>query len=193
MLSVSAHKFYGPKGVGVLFFREGIGLKPFLLGGKQERGWRAGTENVAGIAGAAFALELACATMEEENGRLSELRDHAERRLADEVEGAVLNGRGARRLPNYINISLPGVKAESALIYLDAAGIECSSGSACAAGSINASHVLEAIGLDRDTAKRSLRLTLGAATTRAQIDYAVDNIIKICRNAAALQKQGVNI
>jgi cysteine desulfurase len=167
MLSLSAHKFYGPKGVGALFVRKGISIKSFIHGGSQERGRRAGTENVAGIVGMAEALTLAVGEMKEEASRQIVIRD----KIIDEVLAAVpnsrLNGSRTNRLPNNVNISFDYIEGESLLLLLDMKGIYASSGSACTSGSLDPSHVLLAIGLPHEKAHGSLRITLGRDNTEA--------------------------
>ncbi len=180
MLTISAHKFYGPKGVGALYVREGTAIAPLLAGGKQERERRAGTENVAGAVGMAAALELACAGMEAEEARLRALRDGFEQTLSARLPGIRFNGDRANRLASYTNICLP-VAANAALVALDMAGVECSSGSACMTGGVMPSHVLMAMGLAENEARHALRLTLGARTTRADMEYAASQILRICK------------
>jgi len=174
LLSLSAHKFYGPKGSGVLFVRDGTPWWPTQSGGAQERERRAGTENVAGIVGLARALELAQVDRDEESERLSQLRDFVLTDLERRIEGTVVNGDRERRLPNNLNVSFDGVHGESLLVGLDLAGIMASSGSACTSGSLEPSHVLQAIGVPRDLAQASLRLTLGRCTTRGEAETALD-------------------
>lgn len=181
MMSISAHKFYGPKGVGALYVRKGTQISPLLFGGQQERGRRAGTENVAGTVGMAVALELATQDMAEENARLQTLRDYFEQQLAQHIQGVRFNSRGTNRLCNYVNICLPGIAAKSALVALDMAGVECSSGSACSVGGIEPSHVLLAMGLSEEQARRALRFTLGASNTQDETDRVVEILSNICQ------------
>ena len=168
-LSLSAHKFYGPKGVGLLYTRAGISLTPVIAGGGQERGKRGGTENVPGIAAMAAALQESCGILEQESRRLSALRDRLIAGLLT-VPQAVLNGDPIQRLPGNVNVSFPGIAGESLLLLLDEAGICASSGSACASGSLEPSHVLLAIGRSPQLASASLRLTLGRGTTDEDVD-----------------------
>ena len=179
MLSLSAHKFYGPKGIGVLYIKNGCKVEKFMHGGAQERKRRAGTENVPEIVGMAKALELSCKNMQKEIKRLSELRDY----MIDELKATVphihLNGHPTRSLPGHVNVSLEYIEAEASLLSLDLAGIECSSGSACASGSLEASHVLLAMGIPTEIAKGALRFTMGKTTTKEQIDYTVAEIVKL--------------
>ncbi|MGH2448372.1 MAG: cysteine desulfurase family protein, partial [Chloroflexota bacterium] len=169
LLSISAHKFYGPKGVGALYLRNGTPWWPLLTGGGQERNRRAGTENVAGIAAMARALELAVTERATEVPRLSAMRDYLLHEIPARIPGTVINGDAQRRLPNNANFSFGGVHGEALLVALDLAGIMVSSGSACASGSLDPSHVLEAIGVPRHLAQASLRLTLGRQTTQSDL------------------------
>ncbi|MDR2898974.1 MAG: cysteine desulfurase NifS [Clostridiales bacterium] len=170
MLTLSAHKIYGPKGVGVLYVRTGIPLKPFIHGGAQERGRRAGTENVAGIVGLGKAIELITAEMDVEMKKTTKLRN----KLIDGILGSVpncrLNGHRDKRLPGNANISFEFIEGESILLMLDMKGIAASSGSACTSGALDPSHVLLAIGLPHEKAHGSLRLTLGRYNTEEEVD-----------------------
>ena len=179
-LSLSAHKFYGPKGVGLLYTRAGIPLTPVIAGGGQERGKRGGTENIPGIAAMAAALQESCGVLEQESRRLSALRDRLIAGLLT-VPQAVLNGDPIQRLPGNVNVSFPGIAGESLLLLLDEAGICASSGSACASGSLEPSHVLLAIGRPPRLASASLRLTLGRGTT----DEDVDTLLAVIPAAVA--------
>lgn len=179
MLSASAHKLGGPKGVGLLYVRRGIKLENLIDGGQQERGRRATTENVAGIVGFAKAAELAWSEMGEERARLIELRDHAIRRILAEIPHSKLNGSWQSRLANNINFSFEFIEGEGMLLQLAARGICVSSGSACTSGSLDPSHVLLAIGLPHEIAHGSLRMTLGEDTTLEDIDFTVDSLKKI--------------
>ena len=179
-LSLSAHKFYGPKGVGLLYTRAGIPLTPVIAGGGQERGKRGGTENVPGIAAMAAALQESCGILEQESRRLSALRDRLIAGLLT-VPQTVLNGDPIQRLPGNVNVSFPGIAGESLLLLLDEAGICASSGSACASGSLEPSHVLLAIGRSPRLASASLRLTLGRGTT----DEDVDTLLAVIPAAVA--------
>lgn len=179
-LSLSAHKFYGPKGIGLLYTRAGIPLTPVIAGGGQERGKRGGTENVPGIAAMAAALQESCGILEQESRRLSALRDRLIAGLLT-VPQAVLNGDPLQRLPGNVNVSFPGIAGESLLLLLDEAGICASSGSACASGSLEPSHALLAIGRSPRLASASLRLTLGRGTT----DEDVDTLLAVIPAAVA--------
>ncbi|MDE2780467.1 MAG: aminotransferase class V-fold PLP-dependent enzyme [Chloroflexota bacterium] len=176
MMSLSGHKFYGPKGTGVLFVRRGTPYLPLLLGGGQERERRSGTENIAGIVGLATALELADAEREAAAETCKHLRD----RIADEIMATVpntsLNGHPTQRLPNNVNFSFEGVEGESILLGLDMAGVAASSGSACSSGSLEPSHVLLALGQTAELARSSLRLTLGKENTEEEIDYLINTL-----------------
>lgn len=174
LLSLSAHKIYGPKGVGALYIKNGVKLDTFMHGGAQERGRRAGTENVAGIVGLAKALALATADLEQNIARMTSLRD----RLIDGVQKQIpfcrLNGHPTKRLCNNINFSFQYIEGESLLLMLDMKGVAASSGSACTSGSLDPSHVLLAIGLKHEIAHGSLRLSIGDFTTEEDIDYVLE-------------------
>lgn len=179
MLSSSAHKLNGPKGIGFLYIRKGVKIRSFVHGGAQERKRRAGTENVPGIVGYGAAVERAMRTMEERTARERELRDYLIGRVLREVPYTRLNGHRTNRLPNNANFSFQFIEGESLLIMLDMDGICGSSGSACTSGSLDPSHVLLAIGLPHEIAHGSLRLTLSEETTKEELDYVVDSIKKI--------------
>ena len=179
MLSSSGHKICGPKGIGFLYIRKGVKIRSFVHGGAQERKRRAGTENVPGIVGYGKAAEEAAATMAERTAREIELRDYLIDRILTEVPFTRLNGHRTNRLPNNANFSFQFIEGESLLIMLDMKGICGSSGSACTSGSLDPSHVLLAIGLPHEIAHGSLRLTLGAETTKEELDYVVENVKEI--------------
>ena len=179
LLSLNAHKFYGPKGVGALYVREGTPFVRLQAGGGQERDRRAGTENVAGLVGMGAALDLAVAGRAGESPRLAALRDRLVAGLRERVEGVVFNGHATRRLPNNVSLCVRGASGESLVVALDLAGIAVSSGAACTTGSLEPSHVLLAIGLDRELAQGSLRITLGRATTDADVDVVLDELPRI--------------
>lgn len=179
MLSSSGHKLNGPKGIGFLYIRKGVKIRSFVHGGAQERKRRAGTENVPGIVGFGKAAELAFASMEERTARERELRDYMISRFEKEIPYVKINGDREHRLANNVNACFRFVEGESMLIMLDMKGICASSGSACTSGSLDPSHVLLAIGLPHEIAHGSLRLTLGADTTKEQIDTTVDAIKEI--------------
>ncbi len=172
MLSASAHKFHGPKGSGFLYVRKGVKLLSFIEGGAQERGKRAGTENVAGICGTAVALEEAVENMAANALKLTALRDRLIKGLS-EIPHSALNGDPLKRLPSNVSFCFEGIEGESLLLLLDDRGIEASSGSACTSGSLDPSHVLLAIGRVHDVAHGSLRLTLGDDATEEQVDYII--------------------
>ena len=179
MLSASAHKLNGPKGIGFLYIRKGLKTRSFIHGGAQERSRRAGTENVPGIVGLGAASERAFARMEEKTKKEIELRDYLIRRIEEEVPYCRLNGDRTRRLPNNVNFSFRFVEGESLLIMLDMRGICASSGSACTSGSLDPSHVLLAIGLPHEIAHGSLRLTLSEENTKEELDTTVEAIKEI--------------
>lgn len=170
LLSASAHKLYGPKGVGILFVKKGTRLTPFMHGGEQENRRRASTHNVPGIVGFAKAVELASEGMETEVRELTALRDRLITGLREGIEAVKLNGHSTRRLPNNVNISVAHVEGEGLLLSLDMLGIACSTGSACSSASLEPSHVLMALGLPHELAHGSLRFSLGRRTTAADID-----------------------
>ena len=179
MLSASAHKLNGPKGIGFLYIRKGLKTRSFIHGGAQERSRRAGTENVPGIVGLGAASERAFLRMEEKTKKEIELRDYLIRRIEEEIPYCRLNGDRTRRLPNNVSFSFRFVEGESLLIMLDMRGICASSGSACTSGSLDPSHVLLAIGLPHEIAHGSLRLTLSEETTREELDTTVEAIKEI--------------
>ena len=179
MLSLSAHKFHGPKGIGALYIRKGVKIDPLIHGGAQERGHRAGTENLPGIVGLGKAIELAEEGLAENAARMTVLRNRLISGLTAAIPNMRINGTMDKRLPNNVNVSFAGIEGEAVLLRLDLEGIAASSGSACTAGSLDPSHVLTAIGLTRDEAKGSLRLTLGTDTTQADIDEVVAKLPRI--------------
>ena len=186
LLSLSAHKFNGPKGAGVLYIRRGVRLDPLIHGGEQERGLRAGTENVACIAGMGQAIEDATEKLAENAGKASRLRDRLTAGILSAVPDAVLNGPSEGRLPNNCSIRFPRIDGEALLLRLDLAGIAASSGSACTAGSQKTSHVLKAIGLTEEEAKGSLRLTTGPENTEEEIDKAVRAVKQIVEDLRSM-------
>ena len=178
MLSASAHKFHGPKGVGFLYARKGVVLKNLIEGGAQERGRRAGTENVAGIAGMAAALREAADNLQKNTAHVSAMRDRLIAGLS-EIPHSALNGDAAHRLPSNVNFCFEGIEGESLLLLLDDRGICASSGSACTSGSLDPSHVLLAIGRVHDVAHGSLRLTLGEDATAEEVEYIIQNVKEV--------------
>ncbi len=178
-LSLSAHKFYGPKGIGALYVKKGVQFNKFINGGHQERNKRAGTENVAGIVGLAKAMELAYSNLEEHNNKIKELRDYYVNQIKEKIPYIKINGDMEKRLPGNSNISFRFVEGESLLLNLDLKGICASSGSACTSGSLDPSHVLLAIGLPHEIAHGSLRISIGKYNTKEEIDYVVENLVEI--------------
>lgn len=181
LMSFSGHKIYGPKGIGALYIRKSVKLKSFIHGGAQERRRRGGTENVPAIVGFGKAVELAIEEMDSEAKRLSELRDYFIQQVLEKIPYVKLNGHKSQRLPNNVNLSFEFIEGESLLIMLDMKGVCASSGSACTSGSLDPSHVLLAIGLPHEIAHGSLRITLGASTTKENLDYVVESLIAIVK------------
>lgn len=182
MLSLSAHKFHGPKGVGALYIRKGIKLPAFMIGGGQERGKRGSTENVAGIVGLSIALEEVRSTQEKDKEYLTELRDYLIEEMLKAVPHTRLNGEtGDKRLPGNTNFSFEFIEGESMLLLLDSFGICGSSGSACTSGSLDPSHVLLAIGLPHEIAHGSLRLSLSTENTKEEIDFVVEKTAQVVK------------
>ncbi len=177
LLSMSAHKFHGPKGIGVLYVRSGIKLDRLVAGGHQERKMRAGTTNTPLIVGMAKALEIAVRDREKNNAKISALRDAFVKRVLDEIPFVYLNGGVENRLPNNANMSFEYIEGESILITLDLAGIAVSSGSACSSGSLEPSHVILALGVKEELAHSSIRFSLGKDTTQEELDYTF-NVLK---------------
>jgi len=180
LMTLNGGKIYGPKGSGILYIREGIKIMPLLYGGGQEHRQRAGTENMPNIAGFAEALKIAESMRPEESKRLIKLRDALIKGLQQKIPGATLNGDPVKRLPNNINISFPGVDAESLLVRLDMEGICASAGSACTSGALEPSHVLMALGAEKDLAKTSIRMTLGRENTQKDIEKVLEILPRIC-------------
>jgi cysteine desulfurase len=174
LISSSAHKLYGPKGVGFLYVRKGTRMHSFMHGGEQEKGRRASTHNVPGIVGFGRAIELARLEMEDEARQLMVFRNYLVRGILEKIDRSFLNGHPERRLPNNVNISIGGVEGEAMLMSLDLAGIACSTGSACAASSMEPSHVLMAMGVPPELAYGTLRFSMGRQTTKEEIDYVLD-------------------
>ncbi len=192
MLSISGHKFYGPKGVGALYIRKGTKITPLIHGGDQEQRRRASTENVPGIIGMGKAVEIVLETMENESIRQIKLRDEFTKKILDIIPDAILNGHPSIRLPNNVNISFEGIEGESILLNLDMEGIAASTGSACSSSSLEPSHVLLSIGLTHEFAHGSVRFTMGKQTTRDDLDHVVDvlpGIVKKLRAMSPLYKK----
>ncbi len=190
ILSVSAHKFYGPKGIGALWVRRGVRLSPFLNGGKQERNRRAGTENVPGAIGMGAAARLAAQKLDAEAVRLSALRDRLESGVLASVPNTEVNGDRAARVPNTTNISFDRIEAESLLIALDLEGVAVSTGSACSSGTLEPSHVLKAMNLSSHRAQNSIRFSLGASNTSEQIDHVISILPRIVAKLRTLSAVG---
>jgi cysteine desulfurase len=186
MLSLSAHKIYGPKGTGALFVRKGTRLAPLVHGGGHERGMRSGTEDVAGAVGFALAAELAVAELEREATRLSGLRDRLEAELRRVVPGLVVNGEGAPRAPHVLNVSVPGASGETMLLTMDMEGLAVSSGSACSSGAVTPSHVLTALGLPVEVSGPSVRFSFGKGTTDADIDRVLSVFPRLMERSRTL-------
>jgi cysteine desulfurase len=189
LVSINAHKFYGPKGVGALFVRRGTRLATIQTGGGQEKGRRTGTENVAGVVGLGAAMRIARSRQATEGARQSRLRDRIIAGVVGRIDGAVLTGHPTRRLPNNASFCIPGTEGESLIVGLDLEGFSVSSGSACTSGETEPSAVLLALGLDRELAKGSLRVTVGRATTEQQADAFVDALARVVtrlRSASAV-------
>jgi cysteine desulfurase len=190
LLSLSAHKFYGPKGVGALFIKRGARVAAIMTGGKHERNRRAGTENVAAIAGFGAAAALAAKKMESEGARLRAMRDRLEEHVLAGVPGCAINGARDTRVPNTTNISVDGVEAESLLIALDLEGVAVSTGSACSSGTLEPSHVLRAMGLPSHRTQNSIRISLGSGNTDAEVDYFLGKLPKVVAKLRTLTKTG---
>jgi len=191
LLSLSAHKFNGPKGAGALWIKRGTRITATMTGGKHERNRRAGTENVPAIAGLGVAATLASGKLTAESQRLSVLRDRLEREILARVPQTAVNGAPDRRVPNTTNISFEGVEAESLLIALDLEGIAVSTGSACSSGTLEPSHVLRAMGLATHRTQNSIRLSLGAGNVDAEIDYLLEKLPKVVDKLRALTRTPV--
>jgi cysteine desulfurase len=186
LLSLSGHKFYGPKGSGALWIRRGVRLAPILTGGRHERNRRAGTENVPGLIGLGVAASLATTSLAHEGARLSAMRDRLERLVLGRVPRTTVNGADAARVPNTTNISFDGVEAESLLIALDLEGIAVSTGSACSSGTLEPSHVLKAMNLPAGRAQNAIRFSLGSGTTDDEIDRLADVLPPIVEKLRSL-------
>jgi cysteine desulfurase len=190
LLSLSAHKFNGPKGAGALWIKRGTRLLPILTGGKHERNRRAGTENVAAIAGLGTAITLAARKREADGVRLAALRDRLETEVLARVSGTAVNGDRTQRVPNTTNISFDGVEAESLLIALDLEGIAVSTGSACSSGTLEPSHVLRAMGLATHRTQNSIRVSLGAGNTDEQVDFLLSKLPTVVEKLRAVTRGG---
>jgi cysteine desulfurase len=190
LLSLSAHKFNGPKGAGALWIKRGTRIQPILTGGKHERTRRAGTENVPAIAGLGAAAALARSTLSEKSAKVGSLRDRLEAAVLQMVPGTVVNGAREPRVPNTTNISFDRVEAESLLIALDLEGIAVSTGAACSSGTLEPSHVLRAMGLPTHRAQNSIRFSLGAENTDEEVDYLLEKLPRAVEKLRSLTKVG---
>ena len=186
LLSLSAHKFGGPKGSGALYIKRGTPFEPLIMGGGQERDRRSGTENLPGVVGLSEAMRLADAEREEVTPRITRLRDRIIHGILERMDGVRLNGHPTQRLPNNVNVSFENVEGEPILLGLDFAGICASSGSACSAASLEPSHVLTAIGLSADLAQGSLRITVGKGNTDEEVEYLLDTLTDLVTRLRAM-------
>jgi cysteine desulfurase len=189
LLSLSAHKFNGPKGSGALWIRRGTRIVSTMTGGKHERNRRGGTENVPGITGLGVAARLAGTKLQAESARVGALRDRLERGILDRISGTAVNGDPRQRVPNTTNVSFDGVEAESLLIALDLEGFAVSTGSACSSGTLEPSHVLRAMGLSSHRTQNSIRFSLGAGNTEAQVDALLDRVPAVVGKLRTLVKR----
>ncbi|MBQ2433266.1 MAG: cysteine desulfurase NifS [Clostridia bacterium] len=186
MLSLSGHKFHAPKGIGVLYIKNGLRIRPLIAGGAQERTQRAGTENLASIVALGKAITLANENLESHNAKLSEMRDQLIEKILSRIPETRLNGHKEKRLPGNVNVSISYIEGEALLLSLDLKGIAASSGSACTSGSLDPSHVLLAIGLPHEIAHGSLRLSLSEENTMEEVDYVVDALEDIVKRLRAM-------
>lgn len=186
LLSISGHKIYGPKGIGLLYIKDGTNIVNYIHGGSQEKGRRSGTENVYGIVGLGKAIEISCNEVDDESSKLKVLRDYMIDKILKEIEGSHVNGSIEHRLCNNINVYFDEIDDEGILLSLDLKGISASSGSSCNSGSVNASHVLQAIGLSTIQAQSSVRFTIGINTTKSDIDYVVNELKEIINRYRSL-------
>jgi cysteine desulfurase len=193
LLSLSAHKFNGPKGTGALWIKRGTRIQPILTGGKHERNRRAGTENVPAIAGFGTAAQLAARKLADEQDRVGRLRDRLEEGILRSVPGTVVNGARTPRVPNTTNISFERVEAESLLIALDLEGVAVSTGSACSSGSLEPSHVLRAMGLPAHRTQNSLRFSLGMSSTEQEVDHVVEILPRLVEKLRSLTRTGRSV
>lgn len=185
-LSLSAHKIYGPKGIGVLYVKKGVKIEKFIDGGHQERNMRAGTSNVPAAVGLGKAIELATENLDENNKKLKSIRKYFLKQVSERIHNISLNGHPTQRLLNNVNISFEGVEGEALLMMLDRFGVSVSTGSACASGSLEPSHVLIAMGLDQEIAQSSIRFTFGVNTTTEEIDYVVNALYKAVKKIRSI-------
>lgn len=190
LLSLSAHKFNGPKGAGALWIRRGVRMTAFMTGGRHERNRRAGTENVAGVAGLGVAAALARTKLGAESARVAALRDRLERAILERIPGTAVNGDRTRRVPNTTNVSFEGVEAESLLIALDLEGFAVSTGSACSSGALEPSHVLRAMGLPSHRTQNSIRFSLGLGNTEEEVDALIGVLPRVVSKLRGLTRTG---
>lgn len=191
-LSLSAHKIYGPKGIGALYVRKGIKISPIIYGGSQEKGKRGGTSNVAGAVGLGKAIEIAVRDLSVNSQKLKVMREYFTKKVSEEIEDITINGHPAQRLPGVVNISFHYIEGESLMLLLDMDGIAVSTGSACSSGSLEQSHVLVAIGTPPEYAQGSIRFSFGKSTTREEVDYVVQSLkknVKKLRDMSPLNKR----
>lgn len=185
-LSLSAHKIYGPKGIGALYIRNGLDIGKFMKGGHQERNMRGGTVNIPAVVGFGEAVELTVRNASTNNARIKQLRDYLISEIESKIEGARLNGHRLQRLPGNANFSFPGVEGESVLMMLDFAGIAVSTGSACSSGSLERSHVLKGMGVPDEHNQGSIRFSLGRNTTKEDVDFTVTELVKIIKKLRSM-------
>jgi cysteine desulfurase len=188
LLSISAHKIHGPKGIGSIYIRKGTKIVPFMTGGTHERKYRAGTENVPGIAGLGVAARLASERLHEMGSRIASLRDRLESRIRERIPGVRTNGSTQARLPNITNLSFDGLEGEAAVIAMDLEGVALSTGSACSSGSLEPSHVLIAMGLRPEVVQSSLRFSLCYHSIESEIDRAVDTLVQVTSRLRGLAR-----
>lgn len=179
LLTLNGSKIYGPKGIGLLYIKQGTRIKPLIYGGGQEKNLRSGTENIAAIVGLAKALELAMANRERENERLTKLRDFFIAKLMKRISKVRLNGHATKRLPNNINVSILDIEGEAFILYMDEYGVACATGSACDSATLDPSHVILALGVPYEFAHSSIRFTLGQRTSKADLDYVLDKMVPV--------------
>lgn len=193
LMTINGSKIYGPKGIGLLYIKDGINLRPILYGGEQERKLRPGTENVPAIIGLAEALKIANKDREKESARLVKLRDYFIKRLIGEIPKVVLNGHPTERLPNNVNVSILDAEGESTVLYLDEAGVACSTGSACTSESLEPSHVIMAIGKPHAYAHGAMRFSLGRSTTKKDINYVMSVLPDIIKKLRMFSPTNIKI
>lgn len=193
LMSFSAHKFYGPKGIGALYIKSGTEIDKFIAGGHQEKSQRGGTINVPAVVGMSKALELAIAEMSFNNSHIASLRDYFAESVEKSITDAVYNGHRTTRLPQNANFTFPGITGEQLLLALDLSGVSCSSGAACSSGSLEPSHVMKALGYSDEEAKSSLRFSFGKDTTKADVDYALEKLFSCVADLRKTSSLVVNL